>query len=207
MNQLSILYYQGSFVFTEYKTGLQLGTSENIDHNGVLSNAVSTLVQAFIRFGYKALRNLPNLEFAFISRTIRELNGDTFVYCYKLRTVVFEEHSELEAMSYYIFYSSGIQSITFPSSVKTLDFRSFYNCTSLQSIIITGMLYSDDNTIFEMVTQRIKIYVPSNYKWESFGGKAVMKLLPPYYDRPYCQTCKHHSLLLPTIHVTILIMI
>ena len=219
MAQTSQKYiYNNTFIFQEYETGLKLGGEyEDYDHNGVLNSSDDSLVEAIIPayvndkkvicIGYKALRNLTNLETAFIPRTVKTMFGDTFVYCYKLTTVIFEENSELEKITLYTFYCTGIHTITFPSTVKTIGSRCFYNCTNLKSIIIPGYLECNESDAFEGVTQEVKIYVPTDYMWDTFGGKPVIKILPPPNGKTLCQTCKYRFNAVKTICFSIFIYI
>ena len=191
----SIFYYNNTFIFQKYQHGLQLGIGNDTDHNSVLDDKVNTLTEAIIpshvqnkpviRFSYKALRNIPNLEIAFIPRTVREIRGDTFLRCYKLTTVVFEENSEIEFFTWYIFYETNISTITFPSSAAFIDYKSFYKCKNLKNVIILGFLHSNATDLFEGAAENISIYVPSNYPWNEFGGRSVIKIMPEYVKRRY----------------------
>ena len=127
---------------------------------------------------------------AFIPRTIRELKGDTFVYCYKLTTVIFEDDSDIQNLAHYTFCCSNIINIIFPSSAKTISSKSFAGCKNLKSITITGFLLSSNKDIFEDAASDIKIYVPINYPSNQFGERSVIKNLPAYYPTLNHLTCK-----------------
>ena len=210
-------YIHETFVFCEYNSGLQLGTGHGDDHNGVISTKVDTLVEAVIpsyindktviRIGYRALRNLPNLQTAFIPKTIREMDGDVFVFCHSLTTVIFEENSELEIMRQYIFYETGIYNVIFPSSVKYLGVKCFFNCKNLKSVVITGFLECNHTDTFEKTPQTVKIYVPSNYEWDTFGDRSVIKILPAYQSTSPYNSCKQTFIQIPKLYIDLFILI
>ena len=190
-----------TFIFVIYKNGVQLGTGENIDHNGVKDEAVETIEDAVIpsrvggltviKTGYKCLRNLPNLQTAFIPKTIEEIAGDLFVYCRKLHTITFEDNSRVKTMDYLIFYDTNITRLTFPPHVERIGHHSFYNCTYLEYVIITSFLNSNETDMFERASQNAKIFVPSNYPYKTFGGRNVTKILAAYNGKPkLCKTIR-----------------
>ena len=209
-------YFNETFLFQQYQNDYQLGTGNDVDHNGVLDGKVDNIIEAIIpsivnkkkviRIAYKALRNVPNLQSVFIPRTIKEIRGDTFLYCHKLTTVVFEENSELKIIKWYTFYETNISSITFPSSVVSIDYKTFYKCTNLKSVFILGFLFSNYTDLFEEASKNVNVYVPINYPWDNFGGHNVIKLLPDYHKQILHFTCKQRLLFhnLPFIHLTII---
>ena len=91
------------------------------------------------------------MEHVFVPKSVREIRDDAFRDCANLRGVIFEEGSMLrtigksafqncsrlrnislpEGLEYigkYCFYNSGLESITFPSLLKTIEKDAFYKC-------------------------------------------------------------------------------
>ena len=204
------------YKFYKYEKGLKLGNSADTDHNGVKDEYVSTLenvvipsfVEGYkvIRTGYKSLRNLPNLLTAFIPKTIEHMEGDTFVYCYKLHTVIFEENINLKTIEHYTFYHTNISSVVFPSSVKSIRYRSFYGCKNLKVVSIPNFLYSNVTNMFENAAENVSIFVPSNYPHDNFAERKVTKVLPSFHGikRHSQANCRRT---LPLIPIYILTMI
>jgi hypothetical protein len=84
------------------------------------------------------------LEFAFhgsglnsivIPSSVAVLGKSSFSECKSVRSVIFENGSQLERFEESAFYGSGLQSIVIPSSVVVLDKSSFSECKSLLSVI------------------------------------------------------------------------
>ena len=200
------------FIFTLYGTNrnLQLGIPtyanpvETPPHNGVIDSFVSQLEDAVIpsyvegklvdRLGYRCLRELPNLKFVFIPNTIKEIAADSFLDCPNLKTVIFEQNSQLSSISRYAFYSTGISSITFPPSLKTIngDYL-FHNCPQLHTIVIQSLVTTDSQTIFDQTDQDVRILVPHNYPSSLFGTKNVLTVLPSFVSLKRCFTCQHNN--------------
>ena len=180
--------------FYKINNGLVLGDSSSNIHNGIKDEYVSTIehliipshvgIYKVIMTGYRCLRDLPNVQTAFIPKTITFMDGDTFVNCYKLHTVTFEENSALKTMNQYIFYQTNLTTITFPPSVKNISYSSFYNNKYMKSIVIPGFLYTSYANVFEGVPENILILVPKNYPFDEFGGRNVTKILPEYTGKP-----------------------
>ena len=111
--------FLGSQIDGEYRSG-----------NGVKSAWIDKLIDVVIPsyvngkkvvvLGYKCFREVPNIQTAFIPRTIKSIEGDTFLGCTKLTTVTFEDNSELEFIDRYNFYQTNLCSITFPPSLRMI---------------------------------------------------------------------------------------
>ena len=65
----------------------------------------------------------------------------------------------------------------------------FHHCPNINTIVIQSQAHDDNSTAFEKVTQEVRILVPINYKFNTFCGKKVTKVLPPYQPETLCRTC------------------
>lgn len=184
-----------------YKNGLVIGNSSlEVYHNGVKEDKVQTLEHAVfpsrvgnlvvLSTGYKSLEALPNLKTVFIPNTMILIGGDTFKNCAKLRKITFEENSKLRQINHYVFYQSGIVSISFPRSLVSIQNHDFTGCADLETIEINNFFHTSDNSIFERISNNISILVPVNYPYETFGGRNVTKVLPFFTGKSYCKTLK-----------------
>ena len=163
-------------------------------HNGVKEEAVSTLIECQIpsyingrrvaSLGYRALSNLSALQVIYIPYTIEKCNGDFLNSNSNLKNIIFEENSRLRELSFYAFYScSKLETIVFPKSLGSLTRYSFSKMDSLKTIYIQNFMIGQENIhLFDGTdTNKLKIYVPSNYGPDTFAGIKVLKTLSPYY--------------------------
>ena len=214
------------FLFSLYSGDkLQLGvppvSNSDLDyaaHNGVKEEKADTLVDALIpsyvngkkvtQLCYRCLSKLNNLKSVFIPNTIKTINGDTFLGCFKLNKVIFEENSKVRRITQYTFYSTAITTITFPPSlVETIGDSMFYNCTQLHTIAIQSFFHINQTSAFSHAPENIRILVPKNYPKDNFGGKPVIRSLPDYPHKHHI-TCIHkqsHKLCFNLILINLLI--
>lgn len=78
-----------------------------------------------------------------IPKTIETIGTAAFAYSDRLKEVVFAEDIELEEISWGSFgYCTSLQSITVPSSVKTVDGMAFTGCIALKTVELPEGLVS-----------------------------------------------------------------
>lgn len=104
------------------------------------------------------------IESVIVPSFIKHICSSSFCHCHKLKTIEFEENSELETINDYSFAYSVLDNIKIPSHVKTLGKRIF-SFSSLKSIeiptdseLISIGKYAFDNTQIQ------NLYIPSNFK-------------------------------------------
>ena len=163
----------------------------NGDHNGVKAECLESLQDLVIpsrvegfpvtKFKYQCFRKVPNLLTAFIPNTIKSFDSDAFVHCYKLHTVTFESNSKLESTGIYAFFNTNLSTVTLPITLKTVGMDMFYGCKMLKSVVILNFLSSDASGMFHNCPNDVKILVPSNYPNDTFGRRAVTKILPAFH--------------------------
>ncbi len=79
-----------------------------------------------------------------IPTTVREIGESAFEQS-KIPTVTFTKGSKLESIGYQAFYSSKLESIVIPASVRFIDNQAFANCESLKSFVV------EDNSELETI--------------------------------------------------------
>lgn len=106
------------------------------------------------------------IESVFVPSFIKHICSSTFCNCAKIKTIEFEENSELETINDNSFMSSSIEKIKIPRHVKTIGKRCFMFCDQLTSIeipidseLISIGKYALDN---DLMIQ--SLYIPSNLK-------------------------------------------
>ena len=210
-------------IYILYKTGnyITVGKYNAGDHNGIKEEFVETLVDAVIPshvagikvkvLSYQSFRYLPNLQTVFIPNTITKLDGDTFIHCIKLHTIIFEDNSQLKTTRHYEFYNTTIESITLPIRLNEISNRLFFNCTKLKTVVIQNFLSSTDEGMFARVPNDLKILVPKNYPSDMFGGRNVTKILDEYHGiKNLCKSLNYQSKIKsssPMIVLSLLLMI
>ena len=92
-----------------------------------------------------------------------------------------------------MYYTTPISSIVFPPSLKSLSsLQMFYQCLNLTTVVIQSYANADHERTFEGVTQEVRILVPEDYPYQTFGQRNVTKVLPPYKPS-HRNTCQYVS--------------
>ena len=157
-------------------------------HNGILdefANIEELIIPASFmslpvtKLGYRSFRGLSQLKTVFVPKTIIAFHGDVFTSCKKLETVVFEKGSKLKTISIYAFYDTSVKTLDIPSGVRSIGYGSFSINSNLMNIFINNFLVTsnigDPETMFDRISEDVKIYVPVNYPEETFCSKKVIK--------------------------------
>lgn len=138
---------------------------------------------------YRCLRDLLSLLTVYIPRTIESFDGDAFTLCSKLNTIIFEENSIIKSVDGYSFHSTSITTITLPKTLQKINKETFSYCKKLKTIVITNFLTTDESIFTSDVPKDLKIIVPVNYPYDTFGSRNVTKCLPAFYGlKPLCRS-------------------
>ena len=114
-------------------------------------------------------------ESVFVPSFIKHICSSSFFNCTTLKSIEFEENSELETINDYNFSYSKIKNIKIPNHVKTIGKYFCYSCDQLESIeipinseLISFGKYALQRTIIQ------NLYIPSNFK--EFGKHCFFSL-------------------------------
>ena len=131
----------------------------------------------------KAFSNCWSLQSITIPKSVKEFGKDRFGQgaqfydCPALENVIFEEGSQLTEIPAYTFNNcTSLQSITIPSSIKTLSAYQnglgyhFYGCTSLQSITVLASTAPaiDGTDAFGNVAETGTLIVPTGSDYSTW---------------------------------------
>lgn len=75
-----------------------------------------------------------NIEYAFIPSNIKCISSFAFFGCCNLKTIIFDEDSQLQSINKYAFADSSIENIKFPKQVENIGIASFTRCNNIKSI-------------------------------------------------------------------------
>ena len=75
-----------------------------------------------------------------IPSTVTKIGSSAFYGCIYLKTVIFEENSQLVELGESAFYNTGITEIHLPDGVKRIEANTFNACYNLQSITFSDTL-------------------------------------------------------------------
>lgn len=106
--------------------------------------------------------NLNELEYIELPDTLKELGGGTFANCKKLKKVELPEG--LTIIGSMCFSQSGIETITIPSKVKTLEKLMFQFCSDLEEVYLSEGLETIESWAFNRCEKLIQIEFPSSLK-------------------------------------------
>ena len=164
-------------------------------HNGIVESKSESITVLHVptkindytitALGYRALSGIPHLRLVYIPYTIQTFYGDALAYNYELEDIIFDENSRLTDLSFLPFSCcSKLRQIVLPKSVTNILQYAFANLTSITSIFIQNHLFGRDYLhIFDNTdTNKLNIYVPKNYPFETFAGIPVKAVLSPFYQ-------------------------
>lgn len=111
------------------------------------------------------------LESIVIPSSIEVIEDGAFENCYKLKTVVFEENSKLEEIRSCAFWDcTSLEEIILPLSLDKIGDFVFYNCHSLKKIVIPASVVEMGSSVFMGCSrENLKIYCEANKKPSSWA--------------------------------------
>lgn len=104
-----------------------------------------------IDFGaFKGCYNITSIK---IPKSVTSIGGQAFIECSNLKTVTFEEGSQLQSIGDDAFNKcTSLTSITIPSGVTRIGGDAFYGCSSLPRIFIPSSVTSIGSSAFKGCT-------------------------------------------------------
>lgn len=178
--------HSDDFNFVYKNDLLYVGGSTTDAGNGAYNK---NIVNAYLPSSFNGVRiygtqdscfqSITTLKYVFIPRTYKVIEDDFCVFSSNVVSIVFEENSEVESIGGWFAEGTSITQLILPSSIKTLSTNSpFANCKKLKLVIFKGNIFLDAGTSFSNSPDNIVILVKHDYKYDTFGGKSVMKIIP-----------------------------
>ena len=113
------------------------------------------------------------IETVIIPFTVEEIQHAAFAFSYSLKNVVFEQGSRLATIGANFIHETNVSRIVLPPNVKNIAKGAFEHANALSIIVYCGDIKIDSNLIVQ--SSSIKAYVPTNFRYSSFGGIPILK--------------------------------
>ncbi|WP_196801141.1 leucine-rich repeat protein [Prevotella sp. AGR2160] len=132
-------------------------------------------------FSYKT-----SLESFNVPASVTSIERGAFMGCSSLKTVTFDDNSQLETIGAGAFAACGIESINVPSTVKTIDREAFRDCQALKEVHLSAQTTYVSPEAFKHCDKLTKITVDEdNPVYSSVMGmlfdksKTTLLIFPP----------------------------
>ena len=122
------------------------------------SGLVSVDVSPAASIGSGLFSHCSSLQNVTWNTTWTTIPPSTFEYCSSLTTFPF--YDGITMIDDYAFRNSGITNVTLPSTVTSIEYMAFYDCSSLASIILSETLQKIDNYAFQYCSSLESITLP-----------------------------------------------
>ena len=111
-------------------------------HNLEINSVI--IEEKVINVGTYCFYNMSNIQNVIIGKDVKKIDGSAFSRCSSLKSVVFASYDvcSLTSIEEYSFTYTGLESISFPTSLVSIGFCSFSNCQSLENIKFSEGLQS-----------------------------------------------------------------
>ena len=154
-------------VFSENSTAYvtENGVTYNADKTTILKcnkeKAGSyTMPNTVTTIAPKAFSGCEKLTAIKISNKVTDIVYATFIDCPALKTI--ELPSNLKTIDKYSFANTGIESITIPESVTSIDQGAFGYCENLKNITLPNRLKTIEEDVFKCCAKLESINIPDN---------------------------------------------
>ena len=117
--------------------------------------------------GDSCFENCQKLQQVTISKDCSSIGNYAFRNCLNLYTCEIDSESQLQTISSYTFYGSGLKSFTFPQFVVTISSFSFCK-TSLTDIILPRSVVTIEQHAFENCISLKTFTIPNNSNLQTF---------------------------------------
>ena len=181
---VKVVYYTGSATGSPWGA---LSVNPYIDGDFVYSDNTKTVLQAYLgtassvtipssvtSIEKKVFSDNKDLTSVTIPSGVTSIGNNAFSGCYNLESVTFESGSQLTSIGNNAFYSTGLISITIPSSVTSIGSWTFGN-SQLKLITIPSSVTSIGNKAFNSMKV---VYYTGSATGSPWGANSVN----PYVD-------------------------
>ena len=118
-----------------------------------------------------------------IPASVSEIGEGAFYHCLELKTVVFEEGSQLKALGDSVFVDCGnLETVELPSGITKIGVGAFANCGSLKEFTIPSDVETIGKMAFAFCVKLEKITIPKSVKKIGQAAFALCPLKTVYYD-------------------------
>ena len=118
-----------------------------------------------------------------IPASVTEIGQNAFYHCTELKTVEFEEGSQLKALGDGVFVDCGnLETVELPSGITEIGAGAFANCGSLKEFTIPANVETIGETAFALCKNLEKITIPKSVKKIGQAAFALCPLQTVYYD-------------------------
>ena len=118
-----------------------------------------------------------------IPASVTEIGQNAFYHCTELKTVEFEEGSQLKALGDGVFVDCGkLETVELPSGITEIGAGAFANCGSLKEFTIPANVETIGETAFALCKNLEKITIPKSVKKIGQAAFALCPLKTVYYD-------------------------
>ncbi len=134
---------------------------------------IITVPKSVVSIGDYAFLNCTGLKTVIFEQQsqLTSIGSGAFYDCTSLTTINLEQASQLTSIDYHTFYNCiGIANIVIPSNVTSIGTGAFRGCTSLDNVVISSSVTSIGEDAFRGCTSLDDITIPLNMT--SIGGDA-----------------------------------
>ena len=106
-----------------------------------------------------------NIESVSFASNIKHIGGMSFYQCSNLKTVTFDNDSELVSIGPYAFFKTGVEYLNIPDTVKFIDASAFAFCKNLKYIYFSenSQLQVIRRNAFKGCSNIVEIILPSRH--------------------------------------------
>lgn len=156
------------FVYVVADGYAAIGDGSNDLGNGVIDRSVSTLhlppkLDGFVvkKTLYRAFGQLGQLRTAVLPTTLEFISGDLFINCVKLKSVYFQEPSNIKIFYGWAFSGcASLESICLPSSITYIGKNFFAGSSALSDVFIPSPNCNIDDEYNLEGNPLVRIHVP-----------------------------------------------
>lgn len=128
------------------------------------------------KIGYESFEDNNNIRYVTIPNYVKAIDSAAFKGCHSLNSVTFP--SGLKTIGYGAFSNTNLKNVTIPNSVTEIDDYAFSGCENLSSLTLSNKLESVGYATFEYCKSLTSISLPNSLTyvdWYLFRGCTSLK--------------------------------